>query len=243
MSPASTLCCAAVAVFVATVVIPSSRAEEKKLPPPKGTEHQQTAEADEDEPPRTLEEAHLKLEKIFSKDDLADIDAMKSERDMARYHLGLGMGMRNSWGLWGGGPLAQHMNKLGFHHPDDMSGVILATFWCKRHQEDFRLEERAAYFAAYWKAMADPPAAAKDPKDGAAVEWNVIFNAGDRKTPRMIHVGKSLKSGRWLAYEHDKGVYEPDAELLKKITDFVESNPVSSRVKVVAPLPPRAPAR
>jgi len=93
--------------------------------------------------PTTLAEAHVELERILPVETLAEIDAMESERDMRRYHLGLGMRIRNDWRLWAGGPLAKHMEALGFEHPDNMSGVILSTFWCKRHGEDFRLDERA----------------------------------------------------------------------------------------------------
>lgn len=174
-------------------------------------------------PPKTLAEAHQQLENLLSKDELIKMDAMRSEDEMIRYHFGLGMGMRNNWGLWRGGPLVEHMNKLGFHHPDDMSGVILHTFWCRRHKKDFRLPERAAYYEVYWKAAAHPPKTAKDPKDRSDIDWNMSFGAGDENTPREIHVGKSKKTGQWLAYEYDKGIYEPDPTLLKRITDSQES--------------------
>lgn len=176
--------------------------------------------------PKTLDEAHEQLAKLLSKEELAKIDAMKSEDEMTEYHFGPGMGMRNSWGLWGDGPLAQHMKDLGFTHPDDMSGVILKTFWCKRHKKDYRLKERAAYYAAYWKAAAAPPETAKDPKDDSEVNWNMSFFGADPddNSPRQIHVGKSKKTGRWLAYEYDKGVYEPDSSLLKRITESQSSN-------------------
>ena len=87
--------------------------------------------------PNTIDEAHVQLEQFLSSEIRAEIDAMESEKDMASFHFGLGMGLRNGWGLWKGGPLAQHMRELGFNHPDDMSGVILSTFWCKRHGEKF----------------------------------------------------------------------------------------------------------
>jgi hypothetical protein len=102
--------------------------------------------------PTTLAEAHAELERILSPKELAKIDAMPSENGMIEYHFGLGMGIRNGWGLWRGGPLAKHMQELGFMHPDDMSGVILNTFWCKRHGQDFRLKERAAKYKEYWDA-------------------------------------------------------------------------------------------
>jgi hypothetical protein len=170
--------------------------------------------------PATLEEAHCLLERQLPQEELAKIDAMKSEDEMIEYHFGLGMGMRNGWGLWAGSPLAQHMRKLGFAHPDDMSGVILETFWCKRHGEAFRLKERAEYYAAYWKAVADPPETIKDPNDGSRIEWSFSFGAGEMTTPRMIHIGRSERTGRWVAYEFDKGVYSPDPELLIRIAEL-----------------------
>jgi hypothetical protein len=174
--------------------------------------------------PTTLEEAHRQLENQFPKEELIKIDAMKSENEMIEYHFGLGMQLRNSWGLWKGSPLWQYMHELGFTHPDDMSGVILETFWCKRHGKDFRLKKRAEYYAAYWKSVADPPKTLKDPNDGSQIEWAFSLGAGDDKKPRQIHLGKSKKSGRWLAYEYDKGVYVPGMELLDRIAEFEKHN-------------------
>ena len=102
--------------------------------------------------PTTLSEAHAELERILPAEELAKIDAMESEDGMIEYHFDLGIGIRNSWGLWGGSPLSKHMQQLGFTHPDDMSGAILETFWCKRHGKPFRLKERAAEYATYWDA-------------------------------------------------------------------------------------------
>ncbi len=99
--------------------------------------------------PTTLAEAHTRLEQKLSATVLAEIDAMESEYDMIRYHMGLGASIRNAWGLWGSSPLAKHMRQLGFTHADSMSGVILETFWCKRHGKDFRLEARAAQSKRY----------------------------------------------------------------------------------------------
>lgn len=103
-------------------------------------------QAQEQRIPTTLAEAHEELERILSAEELGKIDAMPSEDDMALYHFSLGLNIRNGWGLWRGGPLAKHIAKLGFTHADDISEVILETFWCKRHGQDFRLEERAAFY-------------------------------------------------------------------------------------------------
>lgn len=99
------------------------------------------------ESPASLAEAHTRLEHILSAETLAKIDAMDSEDGMIQYHFGFGLSMRNAWGLWRrDSSLARHMMKLGFTNGDEVSGAILATFWCKRHGQDFRLEERAARY-------------------------------------------------------------------------------------------------
>ncbi len=168
--------------------------------------------------PSTLEEAHEELERLLPKEELAKIDAMKSEDEMIEYHFGAGMGMRNSWGLWGESPLSKHMRSLGFTHADDMSGVILETFWCKRHGKEFRIEERANYYKAYWKEDKWPGDDVVDPDDKSEVNWNRAFGAEGRPH-RVIYIGKSKKTGRWLAFENPIGVYVPDKELLKKIEE------------------------
>jgi hypothetical protein len=93
--------------------------------------------------PTTLAEAHAELERVLPPTWLAKIDAVPSEHGMALYHMDLGLWMRNRW-LWRGSSLRKQMEELGFTHPDHMSGVILATFWRKRHGQDVRLEELAA---------------------------------------------------------------------------------------------------
>lgn len=102
--------------------------------------------------PSTLEEAHAALEKMLSFSDLSKIDAMSSAEEMSLFHFGLGMRLRNTWGLWQDSELARYMQTQGFIHPDDMSAVILETFWCKRHGKAFVLADMAADYAAYWAA-------------------------------------------------------------------------------------------
>ena len=170
--------------------------------------------------PETLDEAHLELERRLPKRVIAKIDAMKTEDEMIDYHMGLGMWMRNTWGLWGNSPLATHMRSYGFTHADDMSGVILETFWCKRHGKGFRLKERADSFAAGWKARSPPPWYAIDLKNLSTVAWDSDIPVRDPESCGRIWIGKSRKTGRMLAYEHGKGVYVPDDKLRKYIASF-----------------------
>jgi hypothetical protein len=45
-----------------------------------------------------------------------------------RFHLSLGMWLRNEAGLWRGGPVADSLRVRGVQHPDDMSHVILQAY-------------------------------------------------------------------------------------------------------------------
>lgn len=169
--------------------------------------------------PKDLTDAHVQLERLIPKEELQRIDEMKSEDQMIVYHRNLGMHLRNEWGLWRGSRLADEMRRLGFHHPDDMSAVIFQTLWCKRHQKDFAIEQRAEYYEKYWEAYSAPPKDLKDLRDGSEIKWYQILDTGDDKHPAAVHIGKSTKTGKLVAYEFGKGVYLPKGDLLKRVRD------------------------
>ena len=72
-------------------------------------------------------------------------------------HFGLGLWMRNNWGLWGRSRLNQHFHGIGIFHPDDMSGLILTSYHRHLNQEPIRLEEQIKYYQDYWKNEAFKP--------------------------------------------------------------------------------------
>jgi glutathione peroxidase-family protein len=80
---------------------------------------------------------------------------LKSEKDMILYHHGFGTWLRNYWGLWAGSRLAQYFNQIGIHHPDDMSGIILTSFWRHLHSQPIKLEEQVEYYKEYWRKAAE----------------------------------------------------------------------------------------
>lgn len=100
-----------------------------------------TAYADESDKdaaiPTTMEEAFTALDAMLSDEDKEQIRSDR-ECEMIRLHFGLGMWMRNNWGLWQGSALADLLTEEGIHHPDDMSGVILDSYW--RYLNDLPIE-------------------------------------------------------------------------------------------------------
>jgi hypothetical protein len=56
------------------------------------------------------------------------------------YCFKLGLWIRTNWGLWERSRLARYFNKLEIHHPDDMSQIILNTFWRYLNGKPIELE-------------------------------------------------------------------------------------------------------
>lgn len=102
--------------------------------------------------PVDLEDAIGELKKMLSP---ALIEDMKThpERQMVGHHMGLGMWMRNHWALWEGSRLGTYFKDLGISHPDDMSGIVLTSFWRHLNNRPIELEAQIAYYKAYWEEV------------------------------------------------------------------------------------------
>lgn len=79
--------------------------------------------------PKNLEECFIELNKLLKPKDVEAIRNLKSKDEMSLYHFGLGMWLRNNWGLWGGSRLQQYFIKKNIDHPDNMSGIILSYYY------------------------------------------------------------------------------------------------------------------
>lgn len=83
--------------------------------------------------PVDMTDCFRQLDKLLDQEDRDAMAAKDSATDMIAYHFGLGMWMRNNWGLWGGSRLQQYMIKRGILHPDSMSAEILEQYWYWLH--------------------------------------------------------------------------------------------------------------
>ncbi|NLO70596.1 MAG: hypothetical protein GX102_06590 [Porphyromonadaceae bacterium] len=73
----------------------------------------------------------------------------------ANTHAGLGMWIRNNWGLWRESRLSHYFNNLGVFHPDDMSDIILTSYHRSLTLNDIKLDEQLSAKKAYWKQAAE----------------------------------------------------------------------------------------
>lgn len=88
--------------------------------------------------PKNLDDAVRVLMAAVSPKDLAMV--RRGEIEAGNLHFGMGMGIRNGWGLWAGSRLAGYFHQSGIHHPDDMSNYILEVLFQRvKGQEDYGL--------------------------------------------------------------------------------------------------------
>jgi len=81
-------------------------------------------------PPETVDEAVDKLLLILSDEQKNEIRALK-EDDLIDLHFGLGMEIRNAFGLHDLG--SKLLADCGTKNPDDGAGVVVKALWDKLH--------------------------------------------------------------------------------------------------------------
>lgn len=105
--------------------------------------------------PETLDEAlayWTKMWKEAEQETKDELLAMTKDDFIGSHHFGIGTWMRNNWGFWKqDSKLYQEMVKLGLHHPDDMSGLILDCAYCQIHGLPLNVEGKVAEYERYWK--------------------------------------------------------------------------------------------
>ena len=79
--------------------------------------------------PSNLKECFEALDVLLTPENQEFIQNNSEKTVLARTHHALGQWIRNTWGLWTKGPLYKHFEAQGLHHPDDMSGVIITSYY------------------------------------------------------------------------------------------------------------------
>jgi hypothetical protein len=102
--------------------------------------------------PCDLHDAIATLRRMLHPRFLASI-ALLDEEALIDHHFGLGLWLRNNWGLSAESTLSCHLVEMGFMHPDDMSGTILRILRRDLRNEDWQLAEAIQKHRVYWENM------------------------------------------------------------------------------------------
>lgn len=105
--------------------------------------------------PTNLSEAMEELDRHFPENEKEFIMSNPESR-MIEYHSTVGRWIRNNWGLWAReGELQKWFISKGINHPDDMSGIILTSYWRYKNQKPLVLDGQIKYYQDYWDKIND----------------------------------------------------------------------------------------
>ena len=79
--------------------------------------------------PKNLTECIQMLDKNLKKEDKECIKTLTEEEFFMESHFTLGMGIRNEWIRSGNPELVKFFSDEGVKHPDDMSAMILTSYY------------------------------------------------------------------------------------------------------------------
>ena len=165
--------------------------------------------------PKDIEDCFKELEKMLHPDLIQEMKS-GTELDMAQHHFGLGRWMRNNWQLWGISRLSAYFNGLGVHHPDNMSGIILTSFWRHLNNKPIEFDKQIEHCKEWERVNAEPP------KDGFPETKGELVTKGGRSYtkpdggPGSIHIYEDASSGELWLFEHDQGWYRPSKEFIEE---------------------------
>lgn len=100
--------------------------------------------------PANLEQAIYALGKMLGHEDKRCIQELPENDIAAMMHHTLGRHIRNKWHLWEDSKLCKWFNSKGIHHADDMSGIIIASYWRQQRGVPIRLQEQIQQYQDYW---------------------------------------------------------------------------------------------
>ncbi|MFA5152867.1 MAG: DUF6794 domain-containing protein [Clostridia bacterium] len=84
-------------------------------------------------------------------DELPYVKKLSENKFLCEQHHNVGQYLRNDWGLWSGSKLQTWFKERGIHHADDMSSIILTSFWRTVHEKDINLEEQIKHYRDFWE--------------------------------------------------------------------------------------------
>lgn len=161
--------------------------------------------------PRNLQECFNVLDTLLYTKDRLTIRAQFSRKEMSKFHFGLGLWMRNNWGLWGGSRLNTYMKQRGVYHPDDMSGTILEFYYDHLHSVD-------SGWRRFDTTLVPPPETAT-----CAVRRYKVTDSGLRK---ILNRGKwdsdpDGEKAKWMWNLSLRDIQEIDTDAAEGIKEFL----------------------
>jgi hypothetical protein len=111
--------------------------------------------------PQTLEEAFQALDEMLPPNEIQAFRQRPEREAVVLQHMGLGMYIRNAWFRSGKSRLVGMLHSHGAGHLDDMSSMILTSYWRRLNGQPIDIERQGACYRRWWAEQHRIKAAAK----------------------------------------------------------------------------------
>lgn len=155
--------------------------------------------------PKDLEDCIRQIDLWWSDSVKQEIKGWTEDKFLGTTHHGFGTGLRNGWQLWGGSRLSKYFNQLGINHPDDMSGIILTSYYRRLVGKDLDVAGQIEVYKRYW-LITQKPLPKDYPKGVAKIDFDMGLNyKGPKHGEGYLHIGSIAKSKDIWLYDYHLG--------------------------------------
>lgn len=180
--------------------------------------------------PKNLDDAISEIDKQASDSSKNKIKTMSEKEFLAESHFGSGLGIRNNWHLWNKSRLKRYFNRKDIYHPDDMSGIILKSYYRHLNKKDIDLKNQIKYYQDYWEGVEITrlPKPKKHPEDNLKFGYSMYYGSYTKnKKWACVYIQTNSASNKHWIYDYYYGWKQINSEtktnLMKEKIELTES--------------------
>lgn len=158
--------------------------------------------------PKNLNEAISQLDKELNDSIKSNIIVLTEGEFVANSHFGLGLWIRNNWGLWKNSRLSRYFKLKGITRPDDMSVIILTSYYRELKGIEIDLREQVKPYKAYskeakkrWKLVELPPDS-KQPEVDLEFDYKKWYRNNETGKRSLIHIQTNSETDSLWIYDY-----------------------------------------
>lgn len=179
--------------------------------------------------PINLKECVKQIDVIIDSTTKENIKSM-NESDFGYYYSAeLRIWIENNWGLWRDSTLSQYFRKMGIYHSDDMSGIILTSYYRFLIGEKIKLKKQVKHYQEYWETIRKEKFAKYKVRDTVLYNFKLGYISEKQETESKSNIctvkgvivskneKKNLLKIKLIQDCNNEGIYYFDIEANKKL--------------------------
>jgi|WetSurMetagenome_2_1015567.scaffolds.fasta_scaffold01666_4 hypothetical protein len=155
--------------------------------------------------PKNLEECYAILDSIIPEAERVEIQKSENLEVMSKYHMSIGLFIRNNWIRNGNKALIEQINpehyKVGI---DDIGSVVLTGYWYYIHKRPYSWKESLELASKYYESYEAPDPLSNPEKKQLEMLNKKLFVEGGKYT-EVIHVYKISNENSYYIFLKSKG--------------------------------------